>query len=83
VYYRIVGIVRVRGLVLTTCYRGVLGLMLHGRADNTVCGGGMSAVPIRGEVRGSVTKSRWEVALGMMEVGFIGIPRGGEEMTGI
>jgi hypothetical protein len=60
-----------------------LGLVLHGRADNTVCGGGMSAVPIRGVVRGSVTKSRRGVALGMTEVGFIGIHRGGEETTGI
>jgi hypothetical protein len=89
---RIVSIVGVRGLVLTSGYRGVLGLMVHGRADNLVYVWGKNAAPIRGEVRGSVG-SRWGFLRGEMEVGFVyavlrdrghmGLRRDGGEMAGI
>jgi hypothetical protein len=75
---RIVVIVRVRALVLTTCYRGVLGLHVHGRADNTNCGRRSTD----GEMRGGITESCWGVAISMMGVGFIGPRRVDEEVTG-
>jgi hypothetical protein len=68
---RIVSIVGVRGLVLTSGYRVVVGLIVYGRAVNMNCGGGMNAVPTSGEMRGSIAVLPCGVLRGEMEVGYV------------
>jgi hypothetical protein len=75
----IVSIDGVSCLVLTTSFK--LGLNVHGRADNTVCGGGFTD-PIHGEMRGSM-RTRWGFRV-EMEMGFVNaVHRDGGQLAAI